>query len=501
MNVIDSLVVTLGFDTVGVKKGEKETTESLKKVRDEGESTAKEMESRGAQAAQFFGQIQNKVIGLAAAYIGLGAAKAELIGVTNATADLGRAAAVTGANVSQLSAFGNFIARAGGSAATAVSQVENFNQAIARAKQGLGFSSELQRFLGTIGAGREAFSGDWFGVIEKLADYADKNRNDPNKVRTIASLGGFGDDYTVSELLKGKTAFNKDYAESARLGLADKGAADAARDLQSSFVGLKQATDTYARDLVTRHAPAVEKALSGLTGWVARGGLGYLGEGALTGFVASGFDPFGAIVGGAVGAFATPGAPGASTSQGSFGGPSSLSFGSAGNQGGDVLSLFRRLENSGDSAVSSKGAIGRYQILPATAREYGFDPSKLKDPVYNTMVARAILSDLSRRYNGNLNDIAVAYQSGPGAANRFIASGRNASVLGPQGQAYLAHEQLLSAGGQFSGLGAATTITNTTTIGQITINTKATDATGIAKDLRGVIAQNSVANQANTGLR
>ncbi len=30
-----------------------------------------------------------------------------------------------------------------------------------------------------------------------------------------------------------------------------------------------------------------------------------------------------------------------------------------------------------DRAVSSRGAVGRYQIEPATARAYGFDPARL----------------------------------------------------------------------------------------------------------------------------
>jgi soluble lytic murein transglycosylase-like protein len=41
------------------------------------------------------------------------------------------------------------------------------------------------------------------------------------------------------------------------------------------------------------------------------------------------------------------------------------------------------LEGSGDDAVSPKGAIGKYQIMPATARQYmgkDFDVKTLFDP-------------------------------------------------------------------------------------------------------------------------
>jgi|GEM_PF-887387 len=112
-----------------------------------------------------------------------------------------------------------------------------------------------------------------------------------------------------------------------------------------------------------------------------------------------------------------------------------------------MLPLVRKLEGSGDSAVSPKGAIGRYQITPDTARTYGFDPAKLTDPAYNEMAARAILSDLNARYNGNTDAVLAAYNGGPGAANKFLASGSDPSVLLPETQKYLQHAHMIEAEG------------------------------------------------------
>ena len=42
-------------------------------------------------------------------------------------------------------------------------------------------------------------------------------------------------------------------------------------------------------------------------------------------------------------------------------------------------------------ATSKVGAIGMWQIMPATARMYGFDPKRLRDPEYNTEVGLTIL--------------------------------------------------------------------------------------------------------------
>lgn len=114
-----------------------------------------------------------------------------------------------------------------------------------------------------------------------------------------------------------------------------------------------------------------------------------------------------------------------------------------------LLPIFRALEQSPDRngvpQISPAGAIGRYQIMPGTARQYGFDPTKLSDPSYNENVARVILSDLHNRYHGNVDDIALAYHSGPGVANRWIAAGRplDPKIMGPEGYKYVMHARAL----------------------------------------------------------
>ena len=108
-----------------------------------------------------------------------------------------------------------------------------------------------------------------------------------------------------------------------------------------------------------------------------------------------------------------------------------------GKVSGSLLSMVRALEHSGDSAVSPAGAIGRYQIMPGTARQYGYEPSLLTRPDYNEMAAKTILADLVRKYHGNLNEVLVAYNAGPGRANRYRDSGDNPAVLPAETQAYL----------------------------------------------------------------
>lgn len=109
------------------------------------------------------------------------------------------------------------------------------------------------------------------------------------------------------------------------------------------------------------------------------------------------------------------------------------------------LELFRALENSADDAVSPAGAIGRYQIMPDTAKMYGFDPQRLQDPVYNEQVARAVIADLNNKFDGNFADMAVGYNAGPGRARAWIKGGRVLSSLPLETQKYLLRAEKMGA--------------------------------------------------------
>ena len=100
--------------------------------------------------------------------------------------------------------------------------------------------------------------------------------------------------------------------------------------------------------------------------------------------------------------------------------------------------LIHHLEGSSDTAVSPAGAVGRNQVMPATAKQYGFDPAKLADPAYNQMVSDAIQADLMHRYHGDTQAVLIAYNAGPGVADAWLQSGRDNSVLPNETQKYLA---------------------------------------------------------------
>jgi hypothetical protein len=68
-------------------------------------------------------------------------------------------------------------------------------------------------------------------------------------------------------------------------------------------------------------------------------------------------------------------------------------------------------------ADSAKGAVGAFQLLPATAKQYGVDPTDPKDAAWG---AAQYDSDLLKKYKGNLAEALAAYNWGPGNVDAAI---------------------------------------------------------------------------------
>jgi len=69
-------------------------------------------------------------------------------------------------------------------------------------------------------------------------------------------------------------------------------------------------------------------------------------------------------------------------------------------------------------AVSNKGARGLMQVMPDTARRFGFDAARLHDPVHNIAAGATYLRWLLDRYDGDLDRVLAAYNAGEGAVDR-----------------------------------------------------------------------------------
>jgi soluble lytic murein transglycosylase-like protein len=82
-----------------------------------------------------------------------------------------------------------------------------------------------------------------------------------------------------------------------------------------------------------------------------------------------------------------------------------------------LLNAVLMAESGGDpTAISSAGAEGLMQLMPATAASCGIDPF---EPVSNVECGSAYLKSLLGRYHGNVTLAVAAYNAGPGAVDRY----------------------------------------------------------------------------------
>jgi soluble lytic murein transglycosylase len=110
------------------------------------------------------------------------------------------------------------------------------------------------------------------------------------------------------------------------------------------------------------------------------------------------------------------------------------------NENPDLLDLVSRVEHqesSGDqSKVSKKGARGVMQVMPDTAPEAAqlaglpWDENAYKtDPAYNKLLGIAYLSELLRKYNGNVAKALAAYNAGPNKVDAALHLGGDDDFL------------------------------------------------------------------------
>jgi soluble lytic murein transglycosylase-like protein/outer membrane protein assembly factor BamD (BamD/ComL family) len=85
-----------------------------------------------------------------------------------------------------------------------------------------------------------------------------------------------------------------------------------------------------------------------------------------------------------------------------------------------ALGISRSESLFNSNAVSSVGALGLMQLMPATAKLEGWDQQKeLTDPATNIQLGMKHLQRLFATFSGDLFKVAAAYNAGGGAVNRW----------------------------------------------------------------------------------
>lgn len=253
--VIDTLVVKLGLDNSGMKKGSSQAKSDLKDLSKGAKETQDTFNEAGNAAGRFLA-----VLGGAAAL------KSMVVDVTAANTQIGRLATNLGLAVSSMSAFGNAARIAGGNATSAVDAIEKISEAQTQLKV-MGESAPMMpllNFLG-IGLGEAGARKDPVKVMMQLNEAFSRLKaqgKDADAFNLAKQL--FGKD-TAQFLMMAPDQFKKIYFEQMKQSAVTKEQAEKSQELTRAWTEFQIAGEATARSIVEFITPALVMITKGLS--------------------------------------------------------------------------------------------------------------------------------------------------------------------------------------------------------------------------------------------
>lgn len=267
--VIDALVVSLGLDAKNFVSGSKQVSGSLKTTSDEATRTAKEMEARGAQAAQFFSKIRNEALALLAVFTAGVGIKNFVENTVVGAASLGRLSQNLGMSTERLSAWQRVAEDAGGTAEGMTAQLKESQKAIAAFRMGQS-SESLQWFFRMGGKVSDLKDGNTY-LLARSKIISDIFKTDPGRAQLVAQQMGISEDQ-FNLLKQGPDVVLKQVAAMEKLSAISAEDARQADELRKKFLNLERTFALVGIKVVEALMPAFDQLIGyvqKLADWIA----------------------------------------------------------------------------------------------------------------------------------------------------------------------------------------------------------------------------------------
>jgi membrane-bound lytic murein transglycosylase B len=560
--VIDALLVTLGLDASGFKKGSDEAQAAQaklseqaaksgkaielqeKKLSDAQIKRAKELDARSKTMMQGFSKIRNEALALFAVFTGGVGLKNFIANTIGAAAGLDRMSANLGLNAKELAEWQIAATHAGGTADGITDQIRQANSELSNLQLGGGNSDALTAtysLAARYGVDSTNILKDGNSLLMIRADILKKmNEESPAKGMEGAKQMAVNDG-SYNLMKQGSAEVEKQ--RKAQSGLADEQAkmSESAEALRKEMDALANSFKASSVSIIGEFVPAMREAV----GWM-REGAQWLAKPEVKEKIGETTAKVLALVGNEDALDAVRAKEGKGWGRLRFGkkedleaedikngiNPNRQTSSGKINYGAskktESTDLFGGLESKyklprglldsvwntesgrGKNMLSPAGAMGHFQFMPDTAKQYGLkNPNDLKE---SAEAAAHMLSDLLKQSGGDLPKALAGYNWGQGKVQKngmgnLPPETKNyiGRVMGEVGRANAraaANMPIRAAAAAPVTNKAGNTNTSTTEVKVNTINvqTQATDAPGIAKSIGNALSQYGFATQANTGL-
>lgn len=552
MDVVDEFVVKLGLDPRDYQREIKGYRDDRKRLAQDDQKYNKEQDDAQRRAVQGFRQMRNEAIGFVTILAGANTVGQFANNLLQGDAATGRFAANLGLATERVGAWEEAIKRAGGAAQEGRALIG----LMASAYQSLQLTGTTGNDADLKGLGVTA--QDLQTPEQALLRIAEASQSIP-RAEFTARLQRLGvSDAGITLLSKGRRELELLLGQMEKQGVATKESAEDAIAFDTALNDIEQTIKGKARPAITELAGALAEAATDQEALnvVSNIAIGVLGAVALA--VAAATWPWLALAGAIAGAVTAYqswtnrgdqstgewaagklragrawideqlGITSAGGGEGrigwynrgrdAMGNPTGGAAGGAGGVGssGDIEAFFKSRGYSPAQAQGIAAGIhaesgGSHTARNPTSGAYGLGQHLSKDRRDNfrkryghdiTRSTRAEQLDFIdwELKGGDAGGAAVRAQTTAAGTlgayvNKFMRPAKGAETTGDirRGMAYINGR-----GGSASASAGA--VTNSTTIGTVIVNTQATDANGIARDLPGALSKRSVVTQANSGL-
>lgn len=258
--VIDALVVTLGLDSSGFKKGQQDTKEGLQQTRKESEQTAKDMEAAGKRAASFFGSIRTELLALVGVTLSAQGIKTFVTSMTSNLQELAVNSKSLDMSAKSLDGWQRAAEAAGSSGEKITGVLGGLQNALTQIRTGGGqdnpLFAALSSFAGATGANFDYQNDNSEEVMRKIAANWSKLSKDAQ--RRFGGMFGF-DNATQQSLSNGNLVNDTD--RFTKISRATEDATDKAQQFNRRLVEMKQNFAAAAQVLYEAMIPYIEKLI------------------------------------------------------------------------------------------------------------------------------------------------------------------------------------------------------------------------------------------------
>ena len=258
--IIDSLVVTLGLDSSGFKKGQTEVKKGLDDTRKNADQTAKDMEAAGKRAASFFGSIRTELLALVGVTLSAQGIKTFITNMTSDLMRLGIESRALDISAQSLDGWERAAAAAGSTAERMAGTLGNFQKPLTNIRTGGGqddpLFGALASFAGATGANFDYQNDNAEKIMRKIASNWGKLSKDAQ--RRFGGMFGF-DNATQQGLANGSLVQDAD--RFAKISRATDEATRKALEFNRRLEQMKQNFAAASQVLYEALIPYIEKLI------------------------------------------------------------------------------------------------------------------------------------------------------------------------------------------------------------------------------------------------